>query len=49
MRSIDLINGLLAKGALQGLDCKTVLVHRIDGGPALDGLAGSPKPRPTGS
>jgi NTE family protein len=43
MRSIDLINGLLAKGALQGLDCKTVLVHRIDGGPALHDWPASSK------
>ena len=43
MRSIDLINGLLAEGALQGLDCKTVLVHRIDGGPALHDWPASTK------
>ena len=43
MRSIDLINGLLAKGALQGLDCKTVRMHRIDGGPALQDWPASSK------
>jgi NTE family protein len=34
MRSIDLINQLLAKGALKGAGCKTVHLHRIDGGAA---------------
>lgn len=43
MRSIDLINNLLAKGALQGSHCKTVLVHRIDGGPALQAWPASTK------
>ena len=35
MRSIDLINQLIAQGALHGSHCKTVLMHRIDGGPAM--------------
>ena len=43
MRSIDLINDLLAKGALQGSYCKTVLVHRIDGGSALHAWPASTK------
>ena len=40
MRSIDFINRLLAEGALQGPGCKTVLMHRIDGGPAMEDLPG---------
>ena len=43
MRSIDLINDLLAKGALQGSYCKTVLVHRIDGGQAMQAWPASSK------
>jgi NTE family protein len=43
MRSIDLINDLLAKGALQGSYCKTVLVHRIDGGSAMQAWPASSK------
>ena len=35
MRSIDFINRLLAQGALRGADCKTVLMHRIDGGEGI--------------
>jgi NTE family protein len=43
MRSIDLINRLIATGALQGPYCKTVLVHRIDGGQALHDWPASTK------
>jgi NTE family protein len=35
MRSIDLVNQLLASGALRGSHCKTVHLHRIDGGAAM--------------
>ena len=34
MRSIDLINQLIARGALKG-QCKTVRLHRIDGGETM--------------
>lgn len=34
MRSIDLINQLIARGALKGTGLKTVHLHRIDGGAA---------------
>jgi NTE family protein len=34
MRSIDLINQLIARGALRGSGLKTVHLHRIDGGKA---------------
>lgn len=32
MRSIDFINRLIARGAIAGAGCKTVWMHRIDGG-----------------
>lgn len=35
MRSIEFINRLLAEGWLQGSRCKSVLLHRIDGGKAM--------------
>jgi NTE family protein len=35
MRSIDLVNRLIAQGALRGSDCRTVHMHRIDGGTVL--------------
>lgn len=35
MRAIDFINRLLAAGTLRGSRCKTVRLHRIDGGGAL--------------
>jgi len=35
MRSIEFINRLLARGLLEGAGCKTVLMHRIDGGPQI--------------
>ena len=35
MRSIDFINRLLARGAIDGATCKTVLMHRIDGGSGI--------------
>jgi NTE family protein len=43
MRAIDLINRLIATGALQGSYCKTVLMHRIDGGQALHDWPASTK------
>ena len=36
MRAIDFVNQLLADGAVSHSRCKTVRVHRVDGGPALD-------------
>lgn len=36
MRSIDFINRLIEEGALQGGRCKHVLLHRIDGGEAME-------------
>jgi NTE family protein len=36
MRSIDLINQLLERGALRDSSCKIVRLHRIDGGSALE-------------
>lgn len=35
MRAIDFINRLLAQGLLNGSRCKTVRLHRIDGGHAI--------------
>lgn len=35
MREIDFINRLLAEGLLQGNRCRSVLLHRIDGGATL--------------
>lgn len=35
MREIDFINRLLAEGLLQGNRCRSVLLHRIDGGAAM--------------
>jgi NTE family protein len=36
MRSIDFVNRLIEEGALQGTRCKHVLLHRIDGGAAME-------------
>lgn len=36
MRALDFINRLLAEGAISHERCKTVRVHRIEGGPALE-------------
>jgi NTE family protein len=36
MRSIDFINRLIEEGALQAGRCKHVLLHRIDGGAAME-------------
>lgn len=36
MRAIDFVNRLLAEGAVSHARCKSVRVHRIEGGPALD-------------
>jgi len=41
MREIDFINRLLAQGQLQGNRCRSVLLHRIDGGMAIQGYAAS--------
>jgi NTE family protein len=41
MRAIDFVNRLLAEGAISHSRCKTVRVHRIDGGDALESLPGS--------
>lgn len=35
MRTIEFINGLIASGALRGEACKTVRIHRIDGGESI--------------
>ncbi|MBX3659499.1 MAG: patatin-like phospholipase family protein [Ramlibacter sp.] len=35
VRSIDFINRLLAEGSLHGTRCRRVLLHRIDGGAAI--------------
>ena len=35
MRAIDFINRLLAQGLLSGSRCKTIRLHRIDGGQAI--------------
>jgi NTE family protein len=35
MRSIDFINRLLAEGSLKASRCRTLLIHRIDGGDAM--------------
>jgi NTE family protein len=36
MRAIDFVNRLLAEGAVSHARCKSVRVHRIDGGPVLE-------------
>lgn len=36
MRAIDFVNRLLAEGAVSHARCKSVRVHRIEGGPVLD-------------
>jgi NTE family protein len=41
MREIDFINRLLAAGLLQGNRCRSVLLHRIDGGSAIQGYPAS--------
>lgn len=38
MRAIEFLNRLLAEGAMSHERCKTVRVHRIDGGPVLQDL-----------
>lgn len=43
MRSIDLINTLLAEGALHPMRAKQVLLHRIDGGEAMKEYPASTK------
>ncbi|HSV45811.1 MAG TPA: patatin-like phospholipase family protein, partial [Ramlibacter sp.] len=35
MRAIEFVNQLLAEGALAGDRCRRILLHRIDGGPAM--------------
>ena len=41
MRTIDFVNGLIAHGALRGSVCKTIRMHRIDGGAGIRAYAGS--------
>lgn len=41
MRTIDFINDLIARGALRGEVCKTVRMHRIDGGAAIQAYPSS--------
>jgi NTE family protein len=41
MRSIDLINQLIARGSLKGTGLKTVHMHRIDGGAATQAFPSS--------
>lgn len=43
MRAIDFVNRLLAEGAVSHAGCKTVRVHRVEGGPALDAFPASTK------
>ena len=43
MRAIDFVKRLLAEGKLDALQYKDVLLHRIDGGEALDGYSASTK------
>jgi NTE family protein len=43
MRSIDMVNRLLQSGALKGARCKTVLMHRMDGGAAMHAYPASTK------
>lgn len=35
MRTVEFVNGLIARGALSGGTCKTIRMHRIDGGEAI--------------
>lgn len=41
MRAIDFVNRLLAEGAISHTRCKSVRVHRVEGGPALDAYPSS--------
>lgn len=41
MRAIDFVNRLLAEGAVSHARCKSVRVHRIDGGAALEAFPSS--------
>jgi NTE family protein len=43
MRAIDFVNQLLAEGAVSHPRCKTVHVHRVEGGPALEAFPASSK------
>jgi NTE family protein len=43
MRALDFVNQLLAEGAVSHARCKTVHVHRVEGGPALDAFPASTK------
>ena len=43
MRAIDFVNRLVADGAVSHARCKSVRVHRIEGGAVLDALPGSSK------
>lgn len=41
MRAIDFINRLIEEGWLKGSHCRTIRLHRIDGGEAIAGYAAS--------
>jgi NTE family protein len=41
MRTIEFVNGLIAQGALRGEACRTVRMHRIDGGEHIRAYSGS--------
>lgn len=43
MRAIDFVNQLLAEGAVSHARCKTVRMHRVEGGPALEAYPASTK------
>ncbi|NML42112.1 patatin-like phospholipase family protein [Ramlibacter sp. G-1-2-2] len=43
MRAIDFVNRLLAEGAISHERCKSVRLHRIEGGPALEAYPPSSK------
>jgi len=49
MRAIDFVNQLLAEGAVSHARCKTVRVHRVEGGPALEAYPASSKMSADGS
>jgi NTE family protein len=41
MRAIDFINGLIEDGWLQGTRCRSIRLHRVDGGEEIAGYAAS--------
>jgi NTE family protein len=46
MRAIDFVNRLLAEGAISHAQCKSVRMHRIEGGTALQALPASSRSSP---